>query len=156
MCATYKKANASKEQTVLPRASLAHHSHPAISGHCNNRKAQALTGGTQMFFTPRPLMFLTAFPLQAQATAAGLCRRPDSLGAMSCLGNAAFAGHLPAGVCFLLCQGKVIFVNIIFCWELFGPPRVFLFFFFIARNKRSVRIITLLYQQEGPSPPLRT
>lgn len=40
----------------------------------------------------------------------------------------------------LLCQGKIPFVNIVFYQELFGPPG-----FLIARNKCSVRIVTLLY-----------
>lgn len=64
-----KRANAFKEQTVLPRALLAHDSDPdpATPGHCH-RKAQSSREGEQMFFTPRPLMLLKALLLQALVT----------------------------------------------------------------------------------------
>lgn len=81
-----------------------------------NRKAQALNvrGNQSIFFTPGPSMFLRDFLLQTQFTAAVPCHRPYSIGAISCIGNAMSAGHIPTKVGFLLCQGKSVFVNIIF------------------------------------------
>lgn len=130
-----------KEQTVLPRAFLAHHSDPAtqapvIEKHRRSRE------GEQTFFTPRPPTLLRAVRLQAQVTGrAGGCHSPDALGARSRLGDATFAGHLPAEAGALLCQGKTTFVPIAFYQELFGPPGLFVL---IARSQCTVTTATLL------------
>lgn len=126
-----KKENAFKKQTVLPRAFLAQTALLLLPATVigKHRLPWGRTEASQTFL------------LQAQVTAAVLCHRPDSLGAMSRLGNAMFAGHLPTKVGALLCQGMVIFVtsfSIGNYWALLG-------IFFIARSNCSVRILTLLY-----------
>lgn len=106
---------------------LAPHSHPAISGHCNNRKHRLSREG--VLSTPRPL-FLTAPP--AQGTGRG-CRLTHWCYSPSVTPRC--ARRTPSSrSCRLRRQGQGLFVNSIFCWELFGPPRVFLLFFYCQKS----------------------
>lgn len=97
-------------------------------------------------------MFLKGFLLQAQFPGCSPVPQTDSMGARAALVMPLSARHIPTKSGFLLCQGKILFVNIIFYWELVGPLRVFLFF--LARKKGSVRSITLLYYEEASVPLL--
>lgn len=63
-----KRANAFKEQTVLPRALLAHHSDPDPALQATVIEKHRAHVRENMFFTPRPLMLLKALLLQALVT----------------------------------------------------------------------------------------